>query len=80
MHETRFPLQIFWKIIYKLDNTIDPRMQHRIIEADKFEPINGTQIDRIKPKRIDPSEIKLDNRWIASFNNPKKLTKKNKNR
>ena len=44
MHETTYPLRIFWKIIYKLDNTIDPKMQYKIIEADKFEPTNGILI------------------------------------
>mgnify|MGYP000988156972 CR=1 FL=1 len=67
MHESSYPLIIYWKIIYKLDNTVDPRMQHRIVEADRFEPINGIQIDRIKPKRTNPNEIKLDKRWIEGF-------------
>lgn len=35
-----------------------------MIDADKFEPINGIQIYRIKQKRINPNEIKLNNRWM----------------
>ena len=76
MHEITYPLRIFWKIIYKLDNTIDPKMQHKIIQVDKFEPANGIPIGRIVPKRINPNEIKLDNRWITSFNNLKNITKR----
>ena len=32
-----YPLRIFWKIIYKLDNTIDPKTKVTIIEVEKFE-------------------------------------------
>ena len=31
-----YPLRIFWKIIYKLDNTIDPSTKVTMIEAEKF--------------------------------------------
>ena len=55
MHETTYPLRIFWKTMYKLDN---PKIQHKIIEADKFELTNRISIDRITPKRINPNEIK----------------------
>ena len=51
-------------------------MQHKIIEIDKFEPTNGIPIDRITPKRINHYGIKINNRWITSFNNPKNIIKR----
>jgi len=43
-----YPLRIFWKIIYKLDNTIDPKNTVTIIEAENFESPTPTQkIQRI---------------------------------
>ena len=32
-----YPLRMFWKIIYKLDNTIDPKTKVTMIEVEKFE-------------------------------------------
>ena len=44
-----YPLRIFWKIIYKLDNTIDPKTKVTIIEVEKFEsPTPMQKIQRIK--------------------------------
>ena len=31
-----YPPRIFWKIIYKLDNSIDPKTKVTMIEAEKF--------------------------------------------
>ena len=43
-----YPLRIFWKIIYKLDNTIDLKTKITMIEAEKFENPTPTQkIQRI---------------------------------
>jgi len=36
MERGGYPLRIFWKIIYKLDNTIDPKTKVTMIEAEKF--------------------------------------------
>ena len=32
-----YPLRIVWKIIYKLDNIIDPKTKVTMIEVEKFE-------------------------------------------
>ena len=32
-----YPLRIFWKIIYQLDNAIGPKTKVTMIEAEKFE-------------------------------------------
>ena len=32
-----YPLRIFWKINYRLNNAIDPKTKITIIEAEKFE-------------------------------------------
>lgn len=79
MHGITFPLRNFWNIVHKLYNTIDPRMQYKLIEADMFEAINVLLIYRIRPKRIIPSEIRLNNRWIESFNNSSSINNKKKN-
>jgi len=43
-----YPLRIFWKIIYKLDNTIDSKTKVTMIEAEKFEsPTLMKKIQRI---------------------------------
>ena len=31
------PLMIFWKVVYKVDKTIDPKIKVIMIEAKKFE-------------------------------------------
>jgi len=31
-----YPLRIFWKIIYKLNNTIDPKTKVTMIEIEKL--------------------------------------------
>ena len=36
MKRGEYPLRIFYKIIYKLDNTIDPKTKATMIEAEKF--------------------------------------------
>ena len=37
MKREGYPLSIFWKIIYKLDNTIDPKTKVIMAEVEKFE-------------------------------------------
>jgi len=37
MKRGSYQLRIFWKIIYKLDNSIDPKTKVNMIEAKKFE-------------------------------------------
>jgi len=32
-----YPLRIFWKIVCKVDNTIDPKIKVTMIEAEKLE-------------------------------------------
>ena len=49
-----YPLRIFWKIIYKLDNTRDPKIKVTMIEAEKFEspsPIWKDSKDKIQSTR-----------------------------
>ena len=44
-----YPLRIFWKIIYKLDSTIESKTKVTIIKAEKFEsPTPMQKIQRIK--------------------------------
>ena len=44
-----YPLRIFWKIIYKLDNTTDPKTKVTMIEAENFQsPTPIQKIQRIK--------------------------------
>ena len=66
-----YPLKIFWKIIYKLDNTIDLKTKVNMIEAEKFEiPSPMQKIQRIKS---NPQDISIDKSWIESFVNPTKI-------
>ena len=49
-----YPLRIFWKIIYKLDNTIDPKTKVTMIEVEKFEsptPNAKDSKDKIQPTK-----------------------------
>jgi len=70
-----YPIRIFWKIIYNLDNTIYPKIKETMIEAEKFEsPIPcKKKIQRIKS---NPHEIKIDRPWISKFANSIKINKK----
>ena len=44
-----YPLRVFWKIIYKLDNTKDAKTKATIIEAEKLKgPTPMQKIQRIK--------------------------------
>jgi len=61
-----YPLRIFWKIIYKLDNTI---------ETEKFE--SPTPLQKIQRIKSNPQNIRIDKSWIESFVNPTKINKKN---
>ena len=70
-----YPLRIFWKIIYKLDNTIDPKTKVTMIEAEKFE--SPTPMQKIQRIKSNPQDIKIDRSWISSFANPTKINKKN---
>ena len=46
-----YSLRVFWKIIYKLDNTIAPKTKVTMIKAEKFEsPTPMQKIQRIKSK------------------------------
>lgn len=46
MYKFTFPLKVFLKIVYKLDNTIDLQMKYKIVKADKFRMKN--EIQKIK--------------------------------
>jgi len=70
-----FPLRIFWKIIYKLDNTRDPKTKVTMIEAEKFE--SPTPMKKIQRIKSNPQEIKIDMFWISSFANSTKINKNN---
>jgi len=63
------------KIIYKLDNTIDPKTKVIMIEAEKFE--SSTALQKIQRIKFNPWEIKIEHSWISSFANPIKINKKN---
>ena len=65
-----YPLRIFWKIVYKLDNTIDPKTKVTMIEAGKFE--SPTPMQKIQRIKSNPEEIKIDHSWISSFASPTK--------
>jgi len=70
-----YQLRIFWDIIYKLDNTIDPSTKIMKIKAEKFEsPALKQKIQRIK---FNYQDIKVDRSWVYSFVNPTKINKKN---
>ena len=70
-----YPLRIFWKIIYKLDNTIEPKTKVTMIEAEKFE--SPTTMEKIQRIKSNPQDTKIDRSWISSFVNPTKINKKN---
>ena len=53
-----YPLIIFWKIIYKLDNTIDLKTKVTIIEVEKFE--SPTPMQKIQRIKSNQQEIKID--------------------
>ena len=69
-----YPLRIFWKIIYKLDNTIDPNTKVTMIEAEKFKSL--TPMQKIQKIKSNPQEIKNDRSSISNFANPTKVNKK----
>ena len=70
-----YPLRIFWKIIYKLDNTIDPKTKVTMIEAEKFK--SPTLVQKIQQIKSNRQDIRIDKSWITSFVNPTKINKKN---
>ena len=74
MERGGYPLWIFQKIIYKLDNTIDSKTKVTIIEAANFE--NPTPMQKIQRIKSNPQEIKIDWSWIASFSNLQKSIRK----
>jgi len=48
-----YSLSIFWKIIYKLDNTIDLKTKITMIKVEKFEnpmPMHKNSKDKIQSK------------------------------
>lgn len=75
MKEDIYPLRVFWKIIYKLDNTMGPKQKVTMVDSEKFEA--GSPKQMITPIKTRPHDIKLDKRWITSFDNPTKLMRKN---
>ena len=64
-------LTIFWKIIYKVDNTIDPKIKITMIDVEKFE--SPTPLQKVQRKKSNLQEIKIDRSWISSFDNPTKI-------
>ena len=52
MKRGSYPLKIFWKIIYKLDNTIDSKTKITMIEAQNFE--SATPIQKIRRIKSNP--------------------------
>lgn len=54
-------------IIYKLDNTIDPPMKCKIVEVDKF--VIKNKIQKINLVKTRPQDLKLNIKWIESFDN-----------
>ena len=68
-------LRIFWKIIYKLDNTIDPKTKVTMIEVEKFK--SPTPMQNIQRIKSNPQDIKIDRSWISTFAHPTKINKKN---
>ena len=70
-----YPLRIFWKIIYKLYNTIDQRTKVTMIEAEKFKSTASMQ--KIQRIMSNPQDIKINHSWISSFVNLTKINKKN---
>jgi len=75
MKRKAYPLRILWKVIYKLDNTIDPKTKVTMIEAEKFK--SSTLMQKIQRIKSNPHEIKIDRSWISSFAKPTKINKKN---
>jgi len=53
-----YSLRIFYKIIYKLYNTIDPKTKITMIEVEKFE--SPTPMQKIQRIESNPQEIKID--------------------
>jgi len=54
-----YPLRIFWKIIYKLDNTIDLKTKVTMIEVENFE--SPTPMQKIQRIKSNPQDIRIDN-------------------
>ena len=75
MKRGSYPLRIFWKIIYKLDHTIDPKTKVTMIEAEKFE--SSTPMQKIQRIKFNPQDIRIDKSWLTRFVNPTKINKKN---
>ena len=69
-----YPQRIFQKIIYKLDNTIDPQTNVTMIETEKFK--SRTPMQKIQRIKSNPHEIKIDRTWISSFTNTIKTIRK----
>ena len=69
-----YPVRIFWKIIYKLDNIIDPKTKLTMIEAEKFK--SPTPMQKIQSIKSNSQDIQIGKSWIASFANPTKINKK----
>ena len=69
-----YPLRIFWKIIYKLNNTIDSKTKVTMIEAKKFE--SPTPMQKIQTIKSNRQEIKIDRSWISIFQIPQKSIRK----
>ena len=59
MHEGARNIQIKWKVIYKLVNTIDEFERKRIIHAEKYE-IGGGPKKKITTVKVNPNEIEIE--------------------
>jgi len=58
MRRVAYPLRIFWKIIYKLDNIIDSNTKVTMIKAEQFE--SPTPMQKIQRIKFNPQEINID--------------------
>ena len=57
MQKGGYPLNIFEKIIYKLDNTTDPKIKVTMIETEKFK--SPTLIQKVQRIKSNMQEIKI---------------------
>ena len=68
MHKGTCPIQLKWKVVYKLENTTNPPLRMQMVEADKYEISGPGQI--AVPVKVKPEQISLKTIWINAFENP----------
>ena len=68
-------LRIFWKIIYKLDNIIDPKTKSTMIEIANLKVL--LQCQKNSKDKIQSEDIKIDRSWISNFASHTKINNKN---